>query len=280
MEAESSNLKILITTKIANYNGHFLNFKSIQATYDWNVCYFLLKYYYSKIFRKEDESFIKEFQDFKIIDPDTDDEVVIDFSQNTFIDDPDFVEQIVNNPDLYKHFIALLKKSSFLQNTLLQNNDGSIWVLPTINDSYKEDNVLYIESIIRWSRKNNEDLYLLIHDKDIYNTIDSIRHHKVTKNEQALSTCIRKDSQLMNLIESEKVYVFIHNSDEDSYFKNIINSNNLSEKKVSEIIDHLVYVYNNCHLSEELGKELQLEKIQSILNKSNRSCDFSKKFLE
>lgn len=282
--AVSSNKRILITTKVSNYDGHFTNFMPIQQVYDWDACYFLLKKFFSEIIQQENNGFKTSFSEFKIKDSNTDEEFDLDITNENFIDDKDFVEQIVNNSEVYSRFISKLKTSTFLKKQLLQNEDSNIWIFPTISDNYVDKNVNYIESLIKWSKKDNPegDLYLLLHDKDIFSTIEPIKHHKAEYGEASLSKTIKDNSSLMSLIRDGKVFVFIHNSDEDCYCKNIVNNPQLYQMDVSTIVNILTCIHKNFSLSLELAKQMRISDMHSTINKlsNDNFCDFSLKFLE
>ena len=273
------NKRVLITTKLSNYPGHFRDFVTLDEISDWGVCKMLIKYFHTDIFIPADNSFRSRFEEFTIIDPDTDDVLPVDFSRNDFIDNLEFKRQVVDNPVVFRHFIEALGNSDFLKKSLLNNKDGSIWVMPTINDNYHDDNISYIESLISFAGRDCSELILLLHDKDIYNTKESIKHHQVAKSDISLSSIIQDDSALMSLINGGKVFVFIHNSDEDTYCKSIVNNENLKEMTSSEIIDNLVELPKNVAFSTQLGGVRRLSEMESIIENTKENYDFSKVFI-
>ena len=124
-------------------------------------------------------------------------------------------------------------------------------------------------------------MFLFLHDKDIFRT--DYKNHKVKNEDRSFSGIIDDSSELIKLIQKGNVCVFIHNSDEDIYYKFIIN-NNLNDMTASVFVDSLLgergMVLKNFSLSERMGDKLKFSAMRAVLNDVKDICDFSMIFIE
>ena len=175
-------------------------------------------------------------------------------------------------------FLDRVSKSDFVKKHFLQKEE--IFILPIINDNYSQDNVKYVEKLVEWLYEDGVDLFLLLHDKDIFNTSEPIKQKRVTPKTKYLSEISLEDEKLKSLIENGKVYAFIHEEDKDAYYKGIVKSiNRIDVEKIVEILNDPTISLNQG-LFEKLGSNMTKNEIEKVFEAADKKgCDFSKQFL-
>ena len=272
--------RLLITTYSNQYKNHFIGFSAIEQPLDWEVCRFLLAFYLG-CFEKDDLQ--EAIREFTLVDPDTGDPYDISIDDGClFYDDPVFIEQIVKNEEKYGRLQQNMMSLPFINQKLLQNSDGTVWVVPLLKERYQNDNVDYVECLINWAGKDVDELYLLLHDKDLYQ-IDK-PHHQVNKEDPDLSAYSSDKVLLMKHIEKSRVFVFVHASASDDYCKSIVHNPDLSHLSFDSILTILYdgekMAKRNCELTKQLGKCMCKKEIEEKLKSASGPYDFSISFLE
>lgn len=160
-----------------------------------------------------------------------------------------------------------------------KHNKCELYVLPVLNKEYDNQNIEYIENIVKVFKKDNEDLYLLLHDKDLYD--DSKMHHPVS-NSDKLGIKLEDTSKLKSLINDNKVFVFQHKNekDGDAYYKDIIlKLNDLSTKEIIEKLEEQARV---VLFAKKISKCMRKSEMEEFMGSEieNDKYDFSKPFID
>jgi len=145
--------------------------------------------------------------------------------------------------------------------------------VPVLNESYKEQNVLFVESLIKALKKDNDDLWLLLHDKDLYE--HEKKYHKVDKNDIFPDNNITSNENLYTLITTNRVFTFIHQIS-DPFFEKVISK--LENISVDMIVEELEE-HKRVDFAKDIASKMKKKDMVSIINNSTESFDFSKPFL-
>ena len=239
---QKKNKRLIITTKaVKSLKG----FDPIDTKVDWGLAHLLLLKYYKQVIKEPE--FSGFLQGIQVENRVGRSKPLID------IENPDF--SIFNN-DVFKPYQEtcsdLLMRTKHLSSIFLKNSVGSVWVVPTYYESYVDTNIEYIEQLIRWGKTEDTDLYLLLHDKDIYNTQEPVPQHLVNINDSLLSKKVSDSDELdelKELIKGKRVFVFIHAADRDDYYKYIVWNEKLSSKSVNDLTDLLEVVSENLNFT-------------------------------
>lgn len=259
---ENKKIRIVLTVKQDKYDSRFSGFVPIDCL-DNEACLSLVKHHYS---------------DFRHILPDEVthktllEETIISRGDEGYFDAL-FQDQIF--PDV----VTAVLNSTFYKEKVLQNLAGNIWVLPACDVTSQE----YINDLITWAEEDSTDLYLLIHDKDIYDTqggqIEIITHRVDIKDD---NLCKEIVNPLKDLIQNNKVFVFIHDTDRDDYYKYIVSNPRLSTIAPSSIVEILEGAHENLAFTNQLGQLSTYEEMMKFLTaagENSKKYDFSKKFI-
>lgn len=280
------NKKLLITTK-ENVLNSLSKEPDLFKVFDgctWEVYKYLLNYRYANLYDKLfcDEKTLENYlKDLKTFDKLANDNVPV-FEDSSvdccFADNKTFIGWLGEKDN----------KDVFLKNVLGMNTpflvkkreNAELYVAPVLNDNYNDNNVCYIEELINVIKGSEEDdLYLLLHDKDLYKNVDGgIKHRKVTVNDASISDKVNSKQKLKEMINKERVFVFTH-QDSDNYYTQII------QKIITITIDRVVQALtdelflNNLVLFEKLGNCMSKSEMEQAYNSFNNNCDFSKPFM-
>lgn len=280
--AEQNKTRLIITVHADKYQDRFKGFSSLNEVLDWPLYRLLLKNYYHAIKNEgsELESYLKTIQ---LQNPTTGRMTPLAIDDTSFLDKERFINQIINDDNKRLSLIQHLNTTDFFKKKLLKNEDGSIWILPTIHQSYNDENVDFIEKIVDLAQKSCDELYLLLHDKDILATKESIANHMVSKDDSILSKKISTSSSLYRLINDSKVFVFIHSS-EDRFFNVIINNDEIGRtggvnNAIKSMTSTVSNVHSNQDLSYKLASNIQSDTMHKIMSSTTDVYDFSDLFL-
>ena len=175
-----------------------------------------------------------------------------------------FMEELIKTND--KHLIRKHKKAE-------------IYVVPVLNEDFDYENVVYTVALIKALKKEGDDLWLLLHDKDLYSSDRSCR--LVQKGDDNLVLLEgEKLCNLNNLVDGKRVYVFRHESNADDYYDKIVlqlDDEKLTSEEIVKRLDNPAIL-----LAEKLGEKMMRKEIkQGIFDaQASLSYDFSKQFLE
>lgn len=275
--------RILITTKNETFENYYkTDFYNIDSPFNIGIC----KTWYQNIISDTDFSnYIKNItlkkaggREIQLTDP-----KYLFYSgsknQEAKIFADRFQEKINNDAEFRQNFLQKVMDSSFCKKKFLRNKDDSIWMVPTINDNYSDDNVNYILNLIAWASEDGAELYLLVHDKDIYNTQNAISNHKVKIEDNEISQLLKKSKALTELIDEGKVFVFTHQGT-DTFFQKIVTEKDILKKNADNAIEILKYYNNTRNLFATCGKKMKHKGIVGAIKKNEEECDFSINFLE
>ena len=123
-------------------------------------------------------------------------------------------------------------------------------------------------------QKEDGDLYLLLHDKDLYS--DHKKNQPVSDRDE-LGSKLEDSSLLKTLINDNKVFVFQHN-DQDEYYKKIIKK--LDILSINEIIKKLEEQALVVLFAKKISKYMRKSEMEKDLDdEESNKYDFSKPFL-
>lgn len=276
MEQEKTK-KIIITVGVGTIRPDFFINYQAYGSFECYEVYMLILKKYSNVFDNQD--FISYLKGLKYINQ-------LEREMSIFPDNIDY-SKVVNNDNFQNWIQKKTNKENFICNLIKTNNlylirkhkKAEIYVVPLLNRTFVEENVIYTDMLINAFKKKDDDLWLLLHDKDLYSSDRSCR--LVNKNDDGLGQ-INSDNfcELYNLVEGKRVYVFKHDSNADYYYDKIVLQ--LDDEKLTS--ERIVNRLNNpaILLAEELGKKIKKNEIElGIINAPNSiSYDFSKQFLE
>lgn len=263
--------KIIISVRISDVNCDFINY----APYGDEKCFEVYKMLLSKyndVFTNENFiSFLKGIS------------YEYEGSSEPVFNDPNFFNyDSVFQDDSFIDWIKSEENKRIFINHLIMMNDGhiirkhiteEIYVVPLLNDFYQDANVKYIEELVNALRQEHDDLWLLLHDKDLYEREE--RYHQADKSEfeniPAFSNC----PKLITLIENNKVYTFIHQNS-DHFFSEVIKK--LDELTLKDIIKEIEN--KRIEFAKDIAMKIKKEEMISLLENANETYDFSKPFLE
>lgn len=196
-----------------------------------------------------------------------------DFSYETVYKDDNFNKWLESEGNKNRFLYKLEEtKQQFL---IRKHNDHEIYVLPVLNSNFDTLNSQYIETVIKTLKKEDDDLYLLLHDKDLYNF--SNKFHRVAPNDGHV--LLNSESTLLSLIDSIKVFVFYH-QDDDPFYTEIIKR--LDGLKIDEIIEKMKEQARLELFANELAEKIEISNIRGMMDKKRKESelyDFSKPFI-
>lgn len=252
--------RLIISTKndtFTKING----FIPIQQCLSWEIFKFILSNSYDKLL--DDENFRTYMS--SIVD-------------NIYNPDSDF-----NFSDEEKNKIrGVIIDTDFYKSRFLQNANNSIWVIPILNETFNKNNIDYIENFISCASSDEYDVYLLLHDKDLFRET-KCAHQVSDSDKDSFGINYNEFPPLLKeRIEKNKTFVFKHQRDEDSYCRLIVWNKNLSSLSISSIIETLTLVVDNLKITDSINKQLCKNKMEEEFCKATekRSYDFSVKFLD
>ena len=199
-----------------------------------------------------------------------------DFSYEDVFRQDTFINWI--NDD--KNKLVLLNK---LPNTnykylIKKHKTHDIYIAPVLNNYYAEENIEYIETLVKSIKRDDDIIYLLLHDKDLFD--DSKKNHPVTLNngyDEQWQDC----PVLLELIKDNRVFVFQHQegNDGDLFYKHVIMR--LDEITTDDIIMVLERPEPNLLLGKELSKCMRTSKMHELLSVfPNGEYNFSIPFMD
>ena len=280
MGQDNKAIKVLISTK---EDLNLKNFKQIGAQFNWEVVKLLMQHKGSGI---KDETFNTYLGTLEYIDDAGKEQTInTDNCWNLSGENLEynvFYVEIVNKEDKYKEFSDKFKQTEFVKKRFLQNSDGTVFIVPTLCDNnYNRANVEYVNELISWLKigsedaesGNNEDWYLLLHDKDLLS--QGRPNSKVTSEDESRTLFCHA---LLNLVEKGRVFVFQHDGAKDYYYNHIVKK--LDNLTPNEIVELLNGVAKNINLSGQLIKIMEENEMKYVMKESVETFDFSKQFLE
>ena len=259
---KNMKLRIVITVKKDKYNNRFNGFVPINRL-DKEACLSLVKHHYSDL---------RDLLPNEVTQKGILDDLIFSRGDDGYFD-------ALFKEDSFDDVVKAVLNSSFYREKVLQNQAGNIWVLPASDMTSQE----YINDLITWAEEDKTDLYLLLHDKDIYNTLEGqieVITHCVDIKDEYLCKDIM--NPLEGLVNNKRVFVFIHDTDRDDYYKYIVSNSQLSTMSPSNIIQILEGAHKNIAFSNLLGQQNNYEKMMTLLEdarKESKKYDFSKLFL-
>lgn len=270
------NTRVLISTKEETFNKLSADFTPITQLLNWDVGRFFLRKNYSSLVKEE--QFREYLQSLQVMNRFKRSKPLIDDINNPgdVFESSSFIEQILNTDNV---FLRKLQDSCLFKSRFRQNRDGSIWIVPILNQHYNPDNIIYTESLVSWANEDNVDLFLLLHDKDLYATDREAQ--KVMSEDPSWE--LQENSQLKKMIDGGRVFVFKHQPDEDVFCKNIVWNKDLSDLTIEAIMNTLLapeIIANNIHFSESVGSIMDKCSLSSAIDNEANGCDFSFKFLD
>lgn len=278
---DQKNKKILITTK-ENVLNSLSKEPDLFKVFDgctWEVYKYLLNYKYANLYdklfcdEKTLENYLKDLKTFRKLE--NGNVPVFDSSVDCyFADNETFKGWLGENGN----------KDVFLKNVLGMNTpflvkkrmNAELYVAPVLNEDYKEENVLYVEELIKCIKVGEgDDLYVLLHDKDLYATEEPITSRKVSSSDSCLSEKVNSTSNLKGLIKKEKVFVFTHQPKDDYYKQIVTELNNIA---VVNIVDILFTIRHNVDFASSIGDMNLITSMRNFIASENEFYDFSKRF--
>ena len=272
----ANNRKIVISVKDVIDPRDFGNYQN----YGDECCFELYKSIISKhsdIFRND--KFQQYLKNLTFIEPETNE------SDSIFSDNIGFSYDVVFGNDNFENWVNTAENKKEFINSILETNDrylirkhidSEVYVVPVMNDSFESCNVRFVEFLISALKKDGDDFYLLLHDKDLYGT-DRGCHLVKKEDEDLRSINWSVFPMLDSLVGKGKVYVFRHDSDNDYYYDNIVlKLNKLKSEEIVKKLDNPAML-----LAEQLGMPMRKSEIEKrIAGASDQlSYDFSKQFL-
>lgn len=266
--------KIIISVRISDVNCAFTKYSPHGGEKCFEAYKLLLKknsevfadddflYFLKSIFVEEDgeKEFFFEEQD--------------RFNFNSVFENDNFTDWIKSKENKIQFIIQLTQRLNDKQ-IIRKHNTEEIYVVPLLNDSYNDENVEYTEKLIAALRQDGDDLWLLLHDKDLYSINKSYHPANISEFHEGRHEVLNC-SELKSLIENNKVFTFIH-SDSDHFFAEVINK--LDELTIDGIISELVKSRNVVSFTKEIAKCIKKGDMTKVLENAPK-YDFSKKFLE
>lgn len=184
----------------------------------------------------------------------------------------------IENDENTMNFIKQLIKTND-KHLIRKHNTEEIYVVPVLNEDFNDENVEYTEKLIEALKKKDDDLWLLLHDKDLYNSDRSC--HLVKKDDDGLVPIEGENRhELNNLVEGKRLFVFRHESNADYYYDCIVlqlDDEKLTSEGIVKRLDNPAIL-----LAEKLGEKMMKKEIEQGLSDAPTSIsyDFSKQFLE
>lgn len=197
------------------------------------------------------------------------------FSYDNVFPDENFkkwIKQKRNKGKLIKKLVAT--EADFL----IRKREGQeIYILPVLNNGFDKQNIKYIERIIgALKEKDGGDMYLLLHDKDLYD--DNQKHHPVSNGDR-LGVKLEDNSILKALINDNKVFVFQHTINEDKFYSDIILE--LGDLSTDEIIKKLEEQAQVVLFGKKISKCMMRSEMEKAIDaEGSNKYDFSKPFLD
>ena len=276
---EQRNRKILITAKESVLTSLEADLFKVFDGCKWEVYKYLLKFRYSKLYNKLffEKNTLRDFLD-GLQTTNAAGRVISVFMGPV---DCGFVEK-----DPFKNWLLKDKNTDDFLNNLFgmdtpflvkKRENAELYVAPVLNDNYNDNNVCYVEELINVIKGSEEDdLYLLLHDKDLYKNVDGgIKHRKVTVNDANLSDKVNSMQKLKEMINKERVFVFTHQPT-DNYYKRIVSE--LNNIAVGNIVDILYTISHNVDFASSIGNEMTITRMRECIAGEKEFYDFSKKF--
>ena len=187
-----------------------------------------------------------------------------------------------------ENFIGWIKtkknKIGFIDKLLLTNDKyfirkhktEEIHVVPVLNEDFNDENVKYTDALITALKKKGDDLWLLLHDEDLYDSNSNYPYHKADISEFHQGHVVNNCNKLKKLIINNKVFTFIH-QDSDSFFSEVIKK--LDELTLDDIIKELEK-HKRVDFAKKIAKCIKKGDMTSVLKKARETYDFSEQFLE
>lgn len=273
-----TNCKIIISVRVAivksldtlsNYSPFF------DGCFD---IYKMLMAKYGSMFNHQD--FTRFLESLSLQDEAGEDSLIFQnlesFNYKSVFENDNFITWISDNNN----------KDSFLSNLcqckdlhlLRKHNSFEIYIVPTYSDTFAPENVSYIELLVNKLKKGDEEVYLLLHDKDLYETGKEC-HHASPEDSFGLKD-MHKYETVWSLINSRKVFVFKHDTSVDDFYNNIVLK--LDELSIDGFMKALAIKLDasNFTLSEILGKLMSEEEMKDALKGCGSQYDFTKSFLD
>lgn len=269
-------IRVLISTKEETFNKLSYGFIPITQSLIWDVGHFFLRKNYSSLVKQDQfRDYLQSLQienRFGKHNP-----LITDINNpGDVFESPSFIEQFIKGNNA---FLSKLQESNLFKTHFRQNKDGSIWIVPVFSHYFNPDNINYTESLVSWASDEDIDLFLLLHDKDLYTT--DRESQKVTSIDSSWG--LHENSCLKKMINEGRVFVFKHQPDEDVFCKNIVWNKELSTLTSEAIMNTLQapeIIANNMHLSESVGSIMDRSALSSAIDAEAGGCDFSFKFLD
>lgn len=283
MVYKKDNFKIIITVRLDLFHPKQLEkYSTYKDSYE--KCYDLYKLYSEKngaeVFNKEKflvhlksdlkiEDELGEMKSFFMEKNDT------DFSYNKVFLNDNFKRWIECDGNKGKFIEYLVETDAeFL---VRKHDEKEIYIFPVLNKGFDKHNIKYIETIIgTFMEEDSDELYLLLHDKDLYNGPN--KHHPVSDRDE-LGLKLDDGSVLKTLINDNKVFVFQH-IDQDKYYCEIIKKLNILS--IDEIIKKLEEQAQVILFGKQISKCMRKREMESVLadEKENNKYNFSEPFLD
>ena len=202
-----------------------------------------------------------------------------DYNYDDVFNNENFIDWL-KKEDNKLQLLEKLKETKY-DYLIRKHKTHEIYVVPVLNNNFAEENIAYIETLVKSIKRDDDIIYLLLHDKDLYD--DTKKNHPVAFND-GFEKKLDQGSVLMDLIDDTKVFVFQHqpgnDGDEgDVFYNNVIMR--LDEIAVDEIIKLLSKQASNIILGKELSKCMRTSDMQILLSKyHNGEYDFSTPFMD
>jgi len=269
-------IRVLISTKEETFIKLSEDFIPITQSLIWDVGRFFLRKNYSSLVKEDQfKDYLQSLQianRFKKFKP-----LIEDINNpGDVFESPSFIEQIIKTDDV---FLRKLQESNLFKSHFRQNKDSSIWIVPIFNQHFNPENINYTESLVSWANDDAIDLFLLLHDKDLYMTDREAQKVVSIDSSWGLS----ENSWLKMMINEGRVFVFKHQPDEDVFCKDIVWNNDLSNLSSEAIMNTLQapeIIAKNLQLSESVGSIMDKSALSSAIDTEADGCDFSFKFLD
>lgn len=195
------------------------------------------------------------------------------FNFNSVFENDNFTDWIKTEENIIQFIVQLTQRMNN-KHIIRKHNTEEIYVVPLLNDSYNDENVKYTEKLIAALKQDGDDLWLLLHDKDLYSIKEP--YHLANLSEFNKGHVVYNCVELKTSIENNKVYTFIH-QDSDQFFTEVINK--LDELTLDDIIEEFEK-HKRVDFAKKVAQCIRKQEMTNEIVNAEESYDFSEQFLE